>query len=98
MTLQEFAKQFSDYIANNGNDPSNWYAGIASYPTQRLFHEHNVNRDSDIYIYDNAATEENARSVENYLIETLGTQGGAGGGDSKTIWVYAYKITPSTTQ
>ena len=98
MTLQEFIKQFTDYIENNGNQPTDWYSGIASDPKKRLFEEHNVNEQSGQWIYDNAGSESTARTVEKYLIDTYGTQGGSGGGDENTTWVYSYKITTNTIE
>ena len=98
MTLQEFADQFSNFIKNNGNNPQNWYTGIASDIQTRLFEDHNVDKLMDVYFVDDAKTEENARAVEKYLIDTFGTKGGTGGGDSTTTWVYTYKITQNTVE
>lgn len=97
MTLQEFANQFVNYIQQNGGSPSNWYVGIASDIQQRLFGDHNVSQNG-MFIYDNAQTEENARAVEKYLIESLKTKGDTGGGDNSTTWVYAYLITAQTRE
>lgn len=98
MTLQEFANQFIVFINQRGGDFRNWYVGIASDPDKRLFVEHNVPRNSPNWIYDNASTEANARSVEKFLIETYHTQGDTGGGDATTTWVYAYRVTSQTRQ
>ncbi len=98
MTLQEFADQFSKYIQENGNNPSQWYVGIASDPEDRLFNDHNVPKIQHPFIYDNAQTEENARAVEKYLVDSLGTKGNPGGGDKSTTWVYAYLITQQTVE
>ena len=97
MTLQEFANQFITYIRQNGGSVSNWYVGICSDIKQRLFGDHNVSPNG-MFIYDNAQTENNARWVEKYLIESLGTKGDTGGGDYSTTWVYAYKITTETRE
>jgi predicted GIY-YIG superfamily endonuclease len=98
MTLFEFADQFSAYIKNNGDSPKDWYVGVTSNPERRLFEDHKIKKDSDTYIYDNAGSEESARTIKEYLIKTLGTRGYVGDEDSKKIWVYAYKIGSTTDQ
>ncbi|MCH8033933.1 MAG: hypothetical protein IH950_09295 [Bacteroidetes bacterium] len=97
MDIQKFAKQFTDFITTNGNDPQNWYVGIASNAEERLQDGHGIIQ-GDIFIFDNALTEQNARAVEKYLIESHDTQGNPGGGDSETTWVYAYKINGHTRE
>lgn len=98
MTLQEFAEQFSTYIRHNGDSPKDWYVGITSNPEGRLFEDHMVEKHSGVYIYDNAGSEENARNIKKYLIESLGTKGEIGSGVSAAVWVYTYKISETTLQ
>jgi len=98
MTLQEFANQFIEYVSQNGGNGSEWYVGITNTPEERVFVEHNVDRSTGAYIYDNTFNEKNARTVEQYLIGKLKTKGGGGGGDETSTWVYAYKITHLTIE
>ncbi len=73
-----------------------WYVGIASDVEARLFEDHRVDRNGD-WIYGRCADHETARQIERALLQ-LGCTGGPGGGDASTIYVYAYRKTPSTIQ
>lgn len=93
----EIIQSFKDYMAENGGEYSDWYVGIASDPKKRLFNDHNVSENAGIWIYDNAETQKTAREIEEYFI-SQGTDGGQGGGDSSTIYAYAYKKTAYTNE
>ncbi len=93
----EIIQSFKDYMAKNGEEYSDWYVGIASDPKKRLFNDHNVRENPGIWIYDDAETQKIAREIEEYFIN-LGTDGGSGGGDSSTTYVYAYKKTAYTNE
>lgn len=86
------------YIKGCGGIFSEWYVGIASDPTQRLFTDHNVNKGSGHWIYREAQNSDTARVIEEHIIETYKTKGDTGGGDNTTKYVYAYKITSSTRE
>jgi len=66
-----------------------WYVGIASKPTDRLFTDHNVDQKNGIWIYKTAESDTEAREIEKAYLDT-GHDGGDGGGDSSTTYVYAY--------
>lgn len=87
---------FEAYIAKHGGRFGDWYVGVAANPQVRLFQDHNVNESADAWIYQDAGNDEVARSVEKYFLEIRLTQGGSGGGDSSTRFVYAYKTGPHT--
>ncbi|SRR6266478_5719572 len=96
---KQTAKQaIKDYIEGWGGVYSDWYVGIASDPRRRLFDDHNVNEEKDRWIFQGCETSAAARDVEEFFVDTLGTKGGAGGGDQSTRFVYAYKITLSTKE
>ena len=97
-TNQQLITAIEQYILNNGGLFRNWYVGIASNPDQRLFNDHNVIQNGGAWIYDWAATEQDARQVEKYLLDTHGTKGGTGGGDHTTRAVYAYRIGSHTIE
>ncbi|MCD4761387.1 hypothetical protein K8R32_00320, partial [bacterium] len=78
--------------------PSSWYAGIAANPKNRLFVEHDVDEDNGAWIYNMANSNDEARRAEIYLIENVGFDGGPGGGDNTTKYVYAYKKTSYTKE
>jgi hypothetical protein len=79
------------YIRKGGGAYRSWYVGIASDPRERLFSDHGVKEKSDYWIYREATSATVARAVEEYFLKVKGTDGGPGGGDSGTRFVYAYK-------
>ena len=97
-TNQIIIAEITDFIARWGGRYSEWYAGIASIPRQRLFNDHNVNEQTDGWIYREAFDSNSARAVEDYLISTLRMTGDTGGGDYSTKFVYAYKKSSQTIE
>lgn len=91
MTVKDFIIKYITYIQENGNNPKEWYVGKASNPNKRLFEELNIDKKADAWIYNDAKTEENARIIEEYLIENLGANGDKDGEGEDTTWIYAYK-------
>ena len=90
--------EIEKYIQNSGESYSDWYVGIASDPRKRLFNDHNVDEKSGHWIFRECENSSVAREIEEYLINTLGTDGNPGGGDYSTKYVYAYKKTSSTIE
>ncbi|KAF3978804.1 MAG: hypothetical protein HFP77_00015 [Methylococcales symbiont of Iophon sp. n. MRB-2018] len=68
---------------------SDWYVGIASDPRDRLFNEHNVNENNGTWVYEQASSDSVAREIEKMYINT-GHDGGDGGGNYKSVYIYAY--------
>ena len=97
-TAQEIYDAIMKYIDDSGIAYNNWYVGIASSPKDRLFTDHNVNEAGGHWIYQDAGSQAAARKIEKFILDTHSTQGGKGGGDETTTWVYAYAITPQTTE
>ena len=91
----EIAQQITAYIDNSGAARSRWYVGIASDIKQRLFSDHNVGTQN--WIWREAFSADDARAIEKYFHQ-LGCQGGPGGGDESTRFVYAYLITATTKE
>jgi hypothetical protein len=77
------------HIDEQGGPYRNWYCGITSDWEDRLFTEHNVPRKDYWRIARQCYKHEDARTVEKDLCE-LGCDGGPGGGDETTVYVYAY--------
>ena len=98
MNAMEIVKEIVTYIKDNGGKYFEWYAGIASDPRQRLFTEHSVKENSDMWIFAPAINSDTARATEQHLINALGTDGGPGGGDYSTRFVYAYKKATHTQE
>ena len=91
----DFIKSTLKHIGND--DKSTWYVGIATFPKDRLFKDHNVNEQKGSWIYSTQMTEQDARDTEEYLLKEYPFKGGTGGGNNPR-YVYAYKITSTTKQ
>ncbi len=96
-TAQQIISDINNYMKQHGGTNANWYVGIATDPGQRLFNDHNVMENNDLWIYRQAISSNVARSVEKAYLDA-GCSGGPGGGDDSTSYVYAYKKTRSTKQ
>jgi hypothetical protein len=88
MSAQEAFDKIKAYI-DKRKPYSNWYVGITSDPKSRLFTDHNVSEEKDAWIYQRCYGNEDARSVESSLL-SYGCDGGSGGGDMTSTYVYAY--------
>jgi hypothetical protein len=97
MTSTQAIRDIEAYIQQNGGNYPAWYCGIATNPEQRLFNDHNVNKNADAWIYRDCETDTAARNAENYFL-AKGCKGDSGGGDASTRFVYAYKITTHTRE
>ena len=78
-------------MQKRGGEYSAWYVGISKDAKDRLFNDHSVREKKDNWIYRSASSSQTAREVEDYFVNTLGTDGGTGGGDETSDMVYAYK-------
>lgn len=87
---QQVYNEIVAHIKKQGGAYSTWYCGIASDWEDRLFNEHQVPRSRDYWhIVRQCHNNSDARAVEAALIK-LGCDGGVGGGDESTVYVYAY--------
>ena len=96
-TANSIAAAIDRHIRTYGGAYSAWYVGVACDPNDRLLNGHNANGQSNAARYWDAGSEETARSIERFFIKK-GCQGGAGGGDSNTKYVYVYKVSSSTME
>lgn len=96
LTEQQIIAEISTHMRKEGSHPSKWYVGIAANVEMRLFEAHNVPRENAWRIHRDASSSEIARRIESYFVHTVGTDGGTGGGDWQTRWVYAYLKTTQT--
>jgi hypothetical protein len=77
------------YMKQHGGTNASWYVGIAADPRSRLFNDHSVCEKEDAWIYRQAVSSDAARETEKAYLDT-GHDGGPGGGDDDTTYVYAY--------
>jgi len=88
---QEIINDINAYIQKCGEGYRAWYVGISNDARDRLFKSHNVNENGDLWIYRQASSAQVAREIEDYFVNSLGADGGTGGGDVTADKVYAYK-------
>lgn len=96
-TLNQVAIEIQNHMNQCGGSYREWYVGIASDVRKRLFMDHNVHEKGDAWIFRDCGMDMVARSVEKYFIDK-GCDGGSGGGDQTTKYVYAYRKAPHTRQ
>lgn len=94
-TAQEIYDEIIAHIKESPHNASSWYAGITQNVDQRLFGAHNVSKERGWWMYRKASSSNNARKVEEALIN-WGCDGGNGGGDSDAVFVYAYHKSATT--
>lgn len=93
--VQTIVSEFNAHIRKQGGNFENWYVGITQDIEQRLFGDHKVPRKDHWFIHREAFTSDDARAVEKAFLE-WGCDGGTGGGDEDTCFVYAYLKTSVT--
>ena len=92
-------KEIHDHLVNgcNGGNYSDYYVGITKNIDDRLFGAHKVPTEGHCYIYREAFNDTDARTVEKYYLDK-GMQGGDGGGDNESVFVYVYKVSSLTVE
>ena len=81
--------EINAYMKERGRTNSSWYVGIATDVRTRLFNDHAVDEKQDSWIYRQAVSSDAARAIEKAYLDA-GCDGGGGGGDQRTDYVYAY--------
>lgn len=95
--LQVIIDEIAAHIAKQGGQRSHWYVGITADIDQRLHGAHGVPKKNHWYAWREAVTADDARSIEQAFLQ-WGCDGGSGGGDSRSRFVYAYLKTAATVQ
>ena len=93
---QQIIQEINAHIKQEGSGYKAWYVGISKDARNRLFNDHNVPEKNSWWIHREASSSQVAREIEDYFVNTLHTDGGTGGGDQSSKYVYAYKKTTST--
>jgi len=98
MTNEAIIEKIETYLVNNGvKFYSDCYVGIAEDARERLFSDHKVLEKGDIWIYEPAESDDEARNIEKYFLDK-GMKGDTGGGSNKSTYVYSYKINEHTSE
>ncbi|MYA62929.1 MAG: hypothetical protein F4X94_10210 [Dehalococcoidia bacterium] len=98
VTTNQITSEIEAHIRKCGGTFRQWYVGITSDARERLFSGHKVRENGDAWIHRQAGTHQEARQIEGYFVNQLGTRGGPGGGSTASRSVYAYKITAHTVE
>jgi len=93
---QVIINEVNTHIQKEGSGYKTWYVGISRDPRKRLFNDHNVSEKNSWWIWREATSSTVAREIESYFVDNLGTDGGTGGGDYSSKFVYAYKKASTT--
>ena len=94
--VDSIVKDILSYIFENDFQLSEWYVGIASNPREKLFQEHNVMEDSDLWIIRAAESITSAKSIAYHIISRYGTDGLLKSNSETSKFVYAFKKGLST--
>jgi len=81
--------EIAQHISKQGGEKKAWYFGIATDLKQRLHQDHQVPEEDYWYIWREAVSALEARAIEKAFLD-WGCDGGSGGGDDNTRFVYAY--------
>lgn len=74
-TINETALEIKNYILTWGKPYKDWYSGITGDPDSRVFQEHGVRKDNGHgWIIRECSNSDNARKIEEYLVNVLGGQ------------------------
>lgn len=88
-TNQELHDAIIAFIRKNGGIYTQYYLGITADARKRLFTDHLVPENKP-WIYGEAISADAARELEAFMIDKYKFDGGPGGGDNTTKFVYAY--------
>lgn len=91
----QIVAEIDAHMRQCGGRASDWYVGIAANAEDALFSRHQVHRQRDSWIFRQAPSDAIARQVEKAYLDA-GHDGGPGGGDASTTFVYAYFKTSTT--
>ena len=96
-SVQQIKYEILAYIKEFGGDFQDWYVGIAADPKNTMFEKHSVHKDDDIWLYKQALTFTACKTIQEYFLEILKTDGKAvAQGDENTDCVYLYKKSERT--
>ena len=98
MTYNEIITAINEHLGNSLKQHwKDFYVGITDNVDERLFGFHKVPEEGYWFITCPADSEDIARDVEKHFL-TKGMDGGTGGGDEDTTFVYCYEIGPNTRE
>ena len=94
-TMKDIIRDITEFMISRGGYYYQWCAGITSEPQKRLFVDHNLERERDVWIYRDCGSETTARKVERHFLDS-GCQESTMPGEPSSPFVYLYKISDHT--
>jgi len=96
MNKNEIIIKISEHIKTRGGVPGDWYVGVSQNPERCLPANHKVDMENDKWIFIPTNSDQEAREIEEYFINSIGTDGKLEGRNNGARKVYAYKKAPHT--
>lgn len=96
-TMKDIIKEITEFMIARGGYYYQWCAGVTSEPQKRLFADHNLDGERDIWIYRDCGSETTAREVERHFLAS-GCLESTRGGEPSSTYVYLYKISDHTVE
>ncbi|MCA9668576.1 MAG: hypothetical protein KC503_23450 [Myxococcales bacterium] len=84
------------YLETMGGDATKWFVGVTRDAERQLFEVHNVDRAADRWIWRVSQSAAEAREVERFFVETVGTDGEVDGVTGEGRTVYAFRRSSRT--
>ncbi len=97
-SVQQIKYEILAYIKEFGGNFDDWYVGVSGEPLKTMKGDHSVDEERDIWLYKQALTFSACRTVQNYFLNQLKTDGTAvsAGGEGDDC-VYLYKKSERTS-
>lgn len=96
-SVQQIKYEFLAYIKGLGGQFGDWYVGVADDPETALFERHQVNRETDPWIYKPALTGKATFTVLRYFRDVLHTDADpATTSTDCTTFAYAFRKSATT--
>ena len=97
-SVQQIKFEILAYIKEFGGEFNEWYVGIAADPKKKMFEEHSVHKEEDIWLYKQALTFAACKTIQDYFLKILEVDGvSVTGGNEDTDCVYLYKKSVRTS-
>ena len=90
-SVQQIKFELLAYMKEFGGNFDDWYVGVAADPVATMTDEHCVDKSDDIWIYKQALTFQACRTVQQYFLEKLNTDGTplkSGSGDTDCVYMF----------
>ena len=95
--MKDIIRDITEFMIARGGYYYQWCVGITSEPRKRLFADHNLDEERDVWISRDCGSETTAGEVERHFLES-GCQESTRVGEPSSTHVYLYKISKHTIE